>query len=786
IWSSEPYNLSLEAAGLVECAKEPERHWELLDKKVQGILTCTVPPWHRSKSLQTVRSAVAIITRLPQSSLRLSSNLWSTFNTSDSHYLHEPGRPSIPSNGEAPTSSWEKHKVVSMVDSNTILLALVTAHLNQTSHRLMGTQMTDYMKILSILLDEITAFEASLMTTLSGDLDISTHLHSCQVARAFVWTAWQRSLQISSYYFFGTRLRRECNIEDWYPHPPQPYEDLPFSVVGNLLKTEEQADQACRYMCRHSFDLVRLSSFSTQDFRTLILCYNNQFCNRNPRCYQEDSEWVHCKPSAPFCPRCAQSAPEDQSAHDKDCARSCQRIPWHRDSYLSTPAPRSVDLSLHQSRATLQYRRATDQTLAISHVWSHGQGGRPEEGFNKCLHNRYSALAVHFGCDSYWIDAACIPSDKNLRSEAIKTINPIFKHSKVTLICDRDIMSIDAQDLSPEKCETLVSVLLLSDWNTRAWTLLEAIRGNRAIHLLCKDNNPVALRDILSLLYNQGSITLCALLIGSPHLLPMSEMDYNVGLERAGVMLSRRFTSNEGDAIIIWSLLCGNDMAETKPERFWKARLRTRISTGFLMSTCERVNGVPGLSWAPATPIANPLAAIAHAKDTNTKLVSNPRVYWPHDSTTTVTATLLQAQHKNFKTPLFLHSSWYVYIVQPQDLKKHSTIPNSCWERAQQVLSLGEYKKVIFLRPSIPDTLLANSGFQFMPLQHLDYGEGSPVAVCATKDDREKFDVSRLATELTQEWELSGEEWEWKGVYAVSPNDSIDINAFEVMNLRIV
>lgn len=504
LWTNEPLTLGLNAAGLAKCASEPQRHWESLDKKIQRILGCKVSSWHGSNP-QIVRSAVAIINRLPRSSLQLSSNLWSTFGKSDCHYLDEPrgsSSPSLSNNEKSPASLWEKHKVTTKVDSNTIVLALVTAYLNQTSHQFISTQMEDYANILSNLLDTITAFEAAQPATQSEDLDTSAHIHSCQVARAFIWTAWQRSLQISSYYFFGTRLQRERNIFELYPDPPVEYQELKFSAIGNSLKTGIQADLACRYMCRHSFDLVRLSSSSTQDFGTLISRYNNHFGGRNARCYQNGSDWFHCSSSAAFCSRCVQSAPGDQSAHDKACAGSCRRLRWDKDSYLSTPAPRSVDPSLRQSVAALPYRTATDRTLAISHVWSHGQGGRPEDGFNECLHNRYSAIAADLGCDSYWIDAACIPSDKHLRSEAIKMIIPIFRDSKVTLICDKDIMSIDAKDLTTQLCETLVSVLLLSDWNIRAWTLLEGIKGNRALHLLCKDRNPVALRDILSILYD--------------------------------------------------------------------------------------------------------------------------------------------------------------------------------------------------------------------------------------------------------------------------------------------
>ncbi|ESU15118.1 hypothetical protein FGSG_13410 [Fusarium graminearum PH-1] len=543
---------------------------------------------------------------------------------------------------------------------------------------------------MSDLLDEITALEQA-----SDDIS-SNRRHRYQVARGFLWTAWQRWIQLSTYYLFGTRLLRRCNPEDWYPALPPEYDELELGTVGNSLKVEDQTEKACNYMCRHSYYLVRLSAPGTLDLRTLVLRYNDQFGNKRARCHQRGADWLHCDAAAAFCQRCVTSTPEDQSTHDQACSnKQCQKLMWDRNSYLSTEAPRAVDLSLSDSNSTkcLRYRKAAGQTLAISHVWGHGQGGRPEDGFNECLHNRYSAIALNLGCDSYWIDAACIPSDEHLRSEAIKTINPTFRESKVTLICDRDVMDIDigSQSLSKEQCERLISVLLLSDWNIRAWTLLEGIRGNRAIHVLCKNNNPVPLKDFLVVLYERGSIDLCGVLLGSPHLLPMGQEISTVELEKAGTMLSRRFASRPGDEMVIWSLLCGDDTAEKRLERFWKGRLRVPIKSGFLMSTSDRVKGIRGLSWAPSSPFARPMELNVSSPD--------PAIYASYDGNGTIAVKLLDEKVSDCNTALHLRGDWCVYIVQPSDLEDLSAVPNSCWERAKQLLSSGEYKRVIFVRP---------------------------------------------------------------------------------------
>jgi hypothetical protein len=158
--------------------------------------------------------------------------------------------------------------------------------------------------------------------------------------------------------------------------------------------------------------------------------------------------------------------------------------------------------------------------MAISHVWSHGQGGRPEHGINLCLHQQYSSLAKACNSDSYWIDSACIPSEPQLRKEAIETINTVFTTSKVVLIIDMDLESIDISTPDIETLETLLSVLLVCDWNVRAWTMLEAVRGSSNVNILCSNSQLISLTDLCCRILNEGAIDL-ALLIGSAqHLHP--------------------------------------------------------------------------------------------------------------------------------------------------------------------------------------------------------------------------------------------------------------------------
>lgn len=168
---------------------------------------------------------------------------------------------------------------------------------------------------------------------------------------------------------------------------------------------------------------------------------------------------------------------QDQSAHTYRCTgkNDCGRLVWDSTSYIRIPSSeksgaRAVDIA-YSTRTHLKYRESSGRTLAISHVWSHGQGGRPETeitdpkkgkmkgGVNQCLHERYTKIAQQVGCDSYWIDTACIPFDEQLRKEAISKINRVFKQSKVTLICDRDIQEMVISNLTTAGKETILATV---------------------------------------------------------------------------------------------------------------------------------------------------------------------------------------------------------------------------------------------------------------------------------------------------------------------------------------
>ncbi|CAD6589386.1 MAG: hypothetical protein ASARMPRED_004022 [Alectoria sarmentosa] len=199
--------------------------------------------------------------------------------------------------------------------------------------------------------------------------------------------------------------------------------------------------------------------------------------------------------------------------------------------------------------------------------------------------------------------SACIPDDHQLRKEAIMTINSIFSDSKVTLISDKDLQSKSVSSRSMEDLETLLSILLVCDWGVRAWTMLEAIRANKSIHILCAGDQTIRLVDLLRTVHDEGAVDLAVLLGSAQHLLPSADSVSAKPIEEVGHLLSQRHASRNNDEITIWGLL-SKLKAPKNVLQFWEAS--EQVNTAFLMSSAPRVKGIYGYGWAPLTPYIRP------------------------------------------------------------------------------------------------------------------------------------------------------------------------------------
>lgn len=449
------------------------------------------------------------------------------------------------------------------------------------------------------------------------------------VVCSFLWASWQRLLMLE----LRGQLRRQ--LENGFECETRSLSSIrALDVLPEIFEhRREVLNNSLRetpYLCSWAYqNLINDWACVSTDLRYLHQIYHDCFGQRKAVCNpgQEQCSGL----SSISCGRFENTRVICQSAHAQRCGGCCSRLFWKRESFVSMNGPRAVDI--HTADATgLRYCASTENTLTVSHVWSHGQGGRPDHsadfegtGLNSCLHHRYSEIALSLGYSSYWMDTACIPSEKDLRWECISQITRIFSASEATLICDRDIMTVDISILSVQTCEKALSILLVCDWNMRAWTLLEAMRGRRSLYLLCLDDKILNVHDAVQTVFSQGRLDIAVLFHARSYLLPpyeeehfelfegrgsiFSERELEQQHETAGfltmnhaaVLLSSRHATRDDDDLLIWSLLIG-DTEIYDPVQMWVRRIGEKIPTGSLVSSAPRLQGQPGFHWAPSRP----------------------------------------------------------------------------------------------------------------------------------------------------------------------------------------
>ncbi|KAL8941143.1 MAG: hypothetical protein Q9216_002408 [Gyalolechia sp. 2 TL-2023] len=576
---------------------DPANHISHLDNLFSQIVLCNFIEFDSPRKV--VAETCYLLSRLPATPVELPDPssvpnfTYANDNLSGQTDLREVG--------------WKDLQVVSYINTNMIRVALMIAMYGTTaSSSLLGT----FIDTTAELLSTASRLAASPMS--DGEK------WNWFLVRAFLWSSWQRCTMLYFYSRVGAHVNLGFDDNEGQDVVRRGFYPVAGMSVQEMSKRFASVEKPS-YMCGWAFELIRTDPCAIGlDFRNFFQRFSVAFDGREARCipHQQDS----CKGDASdTCQRFRGMKIENQSAHHGDCHGGCDKVVWDKASYISTPSPRAVAINNSNDHDQLKYCQASDRTLAVSHVWSHGQGGRPEEGhgLNRCLHRRYASLAESLGCDSYWMDTPCIPEDHKLRREAILRINEIFENSKATLVCDRDLMSIDAADLSIKTRETILVTAMVCDWNLRAWTFLEAVRGRRNVYILCKDGLTVSLRETADIVYRKGRIDLVILLLTAPHLQPVRfGREYRtVGttfisgfmtLETGASLLSHREASRSGDDMVIWSLLL-DDKIYDNPKTFWKSRVGQSVFTSFLFSSAPRLK-TKGFRWAPSSPTAQLLA----------------------------------------------------------------------------------------------------------------------------------------------------------------------------------
>ncbi|KAH0829428.1 HET domain protein [Fonsecaea pedrosoi] len=594
-------------------AQDPEHHIHLLDRAVGALLRCNFEGVLSEDAIIT--QTCALLSRLPRTP-QLPASISAQFNGAALPWLYF--RASHSGCVRLDRDSWHELLVTNWVDTSSIRLALTIVQIRD--------EMIDTTQTFVDTLAELTAtaFDLSAKTK-----DTADHKHWL-VAKSFLWTCWCRSLMLHFHYHLGMQLRAGYDAErNESLNMRQP-------LPGQDGETPNSLEALPQYMCRWAFALLRLDRASIgQDFRDFRRRFGAMFNDNPARCILSSSQ--ACNGQGPeHCQRFTGMTIVDQSAHDFRCNGGCDKMFWDEFSYRNIEGARAVSVK-DSDNVAIRYCQASSRTLSVSHVWAHGAGGRPHTGMNACLHARLIQLAHENKCDSYWMDTPCIPENHDLRAEAIANINKIFTISRMTLIWDRDIMSIDISDGSIETWETLLSTLLVCDWNVRSWTLLESMRARHTVHLLCKYNRIISVKECLTKVHEQGSMAIANLFLTHQQILPAqppSPFDKNprgdiarrrdgyISVEESICLLAYRHASRPGDSTVIMSLLHDTTPAYTA-EMFWKSKINSIIHTGVLFSSLPRLQ-CKGFGWAPAQPEVSRLATTTTTSSNATSLLSSP------------------------------------------------------------------------------------------------------------------------------------------------------------------
>lgn len=321
-------------------------------------------------------------------------------------------------------------------------------------------------------------------------------------------------------------------------------------------------------------------------------------------------------------------------------------------------------------------------------------------------------------------------------------------------------MSLDISGLNIERQESILAAVLFCDWNIRAWTMLEALRGRTHIEILFRDNKTVRFLDILRSVSASGRLDIAVFGLLLPHMVPRTLNlrsrggwedvlgdPHDIPFETIGTWLSHRPTSRKSDNVRIWAL-CINERSDRvkNPAEFWAKR--KWVSTGFLLSSAGR-HGAKGLSWAPVSPFSLP--------DGEEGKHRIKKFYRPPIGMDTELARIW---------PEGLWGKWWVHetkgkrsrdsaALSPQWLLRaiHKT-ENMLWTIRKHLQIQGTHMAI--LRPK---SFIVHGPQAGADLTTCATKSGVLVAVCDSEKDEEK------SSPKPTEAHLRSHRWIWRGVY---------------------
>ena len=186
---------------------------------------------------------------------------------------------------------------------------------------------------------------------------------------SFLWTSWQRCLMI----YLWVNMASQLDGFDYQSTMSLRLKgiDLIPTIFQSRSRQLQEELHRVPYLCGWAFrDLRNDRANVAMDLRHFHELYYYHFGKRQPLCNGIPTQCDGS--SSKECRRFRDTRTENQPMHDHACKGSCPRLFWSRESFVSVVGPKAVDPVATDS-SKIRYCKFTENTLTVSHVWSHGQ-----------------------------------------------------------------------------------------------------------------------------------------------------------------------------------------------------------------------------------------------------------------------------------------------------------------------------------------------------------------------------------------------------------------------------
>lgn len=256
--------------------------------------------------------------------------------------------------GEMQDNAWDNLFVTSLIDTNNMVFMLKIIDSDRQPDSSFASVFQAYVNILGELVDQYDALvdavkfgfkeifdhpapSVQVLKAAFFPADLNEHDQNLSVLKAYLWTAWQRSVMLFFHYLIGARL--------WHESPSTWNSFMAIRGLRRLVDLDAKfyRGDSTNYLCNWAVELLRTSRTSVAlDFRRMIKLFDNHFSGLRGRCLK-DSEST-CRGDAPeMCQRTTGVEARSQSMHAAACDnQSCARIKWDETLYRQCKSPRAV------------------------------------------------------------------------------------------------------------------------------------------------------------------------------------------------------------------------------------------------------------------------------------------------------------------------------------------------------------------------------------------------------------------------------------------------------------